>query len=56
MTVGSGFTKLASPGMGSFSDRAMFIQYKPASDTSVDMNTFANVDIWSGIALEIKAK
>lgn len=52
-TAGSGFTELARPGVEPFGDRALYVQYKPAADTTADMAWSATYDVWTGIALEI---
>lgn len=54
-TVGSGFIELARPGVEPFGDRALFVQYKPAADTSADMTWSGDGDIWTGLAVEIAA-
>lgn len=52
-TVGSGFIELARPGVEPFGDRALFVQYKPAADTTADMTWSGGGDIWTGVAVEI---
>ena len=52
-TAGSGFTELARPGVEPFGNRALYVQYKPAADTTADMAWSATYDVWTGIALEI---
>jgi hypothetical protein len=52
-TAGSGFTELARPGVEPFGDRALFVQYKPAADTTADMAWSGGGDVWTGIAVEI---
>lgn len=54
-TVGSGFVELARPGVEPFGDRALFVQYKPAADTTADMTWSGGGDIWTGVAVEIAA-
>lgn len=54
-TVGSGFTELSRPGVGASSERALFVEYKPAADTTADMAWSAPYDVWTGIAVEIAA-
>jgi hypothetical protein len=54
-TVGSGFTELSRAGVEPFGTRALFVEYKPAADTTADMAWSAPYDVWTGIAVEIAA-
>lgn len=52
-TVGSGFTELSRAGVEPFGNRALFVQYKPAADTTADMAWSASYDVWTGVAVEV---
>ena len=54
-TVGSGFTELSRPGVGGSAERALFVQFKAAPDTTADMAWSAPYDVWTGIAVEVAA-
>lgn len=54
-TAGSGFTELSRAGVEPFAERALFVEYKPAADTTADMAWSATYDVWTGIAVEIAA-
>jgi hypothetical protein len=54
-TAGSGFAELSRAGVEPFGERALFVEYKPAADTTADMTWSAPYDVWTGIALEIAA-
>lgn len=54
-TVGSGFTELSRVGVERFGERALFVQYKPAADTTADMAWSAPYDVWTGVAIEVAA-
>ena len=54
-TVGSGFTELSRAGVEPFGERALFVEYKPAADTTADMAWSAPYDVWTGVAVEVAA-
>lgn len=54
-TVGSGFTELSRAGVEPFGERALFVEYKPAADTTADMAWSATYDVWTGVAVEVAA-
>ena len=54
-TAGSGFTELSRAGVNARGEGALFVQYKPAADTTADMAWSATYDVWTGVALEVAA-
>lgn len=54
-TVGSGFTELSRAGVEPGGERSLFVEYKPAADTTADMAWSATYDVWTGVAVEIAA-
>ena len=54
-TAGSGFTELSRAGVEPFGERALFVEYKPAADTTADMAWSATYDVWTGVAVEVAA-
>ena len=54
-TVGSGFTELSRAGVDSIGEGALFVEYKPAADTTADMAWSATYDVWTGVAVEVAA-